>query len=103
DFQRAADLTSEVLRDDFTNEEARLLNDTAREKMEAAPFVEQFIRKAEMFAKQGNGSAARAELEKARALDDGHPGIRRVAESMQSPTQSSGPAASVNAGGSPSF
>jgi len=99
DFQRAADLTSEVLRNDFTNEEARLLNDTAREKMEAAPFVEQFIRKAEMFAQQGNASAARSELEKARALDDGNPGIRRVAESMQSP----GPAASFNAGASPSF
>jgi len=99
DFQRAADLTSEVLREDFTNEEARLLNDTAREKMEAAPFVEQFIRKAEMFAKQGNAGAARAELEKARALDDGNPGIRRVAESMQT----SGPAASFNAGASPSF
>src|SRR3954452_7681554 len=100
DFQRAADLTSEVLRDDFTNEEARLLNDTAREKMEAAPFVEQFIRKAEMFAKQGNLGAARAELEKARALDDGNPGIRRVAESLQS---SEPAAASFNAGGSPSF
>jgi tetratricopeptide (TPR) repeat protein len=99
DFQRAADLTSEVLRDDFTNEEARLLNDTAREKMEAAPFVEQFIRKAEMFAKQGNASAARSELEKARALDDGNPAIRRVIESMQSTE----PAASFNAGGSPSF
>jgi tetratricopeptide (TPR) repeat protein len=100
DFQRAADLTSEILRDDFTNEEARLLNDAAREKMEAAPFVDQFIRKAEMFAKQGNIGAARSELEKARALDDGHPGIRRVTESMQS----SEPApASFNAGGRPSF
>jgi len=100
DFQRAADLTSEVLRDDFTNEAARLLNDAAREKIEAAPFVEQFIRKAEVFAKQGNAGAARSELDKARALDDGNPGIRRVAESMQS----SEPApASFNAGGSPSF
>jgi tetratricopeptide (TPR) repeat protein len=100
DFQRAADLTSEILRDDFTNEEARLLNDAAREKIEAAPFVDQFIRKAEMFAKQGNIGAARSELEKARALDDGHPGIRRVTESMQS----SEPApASFNAGGRPSF
>jgi tetratricopeptide (TPR) repeat protein len=100
DFQRAAELTSEVLRDDFTNEDARLINDTARERIEAAPFVEQFIRKSEMFAKQGNASAARSELEKARALDDGHPGIRRVAEGMQS----SEPAAtSFGFGGSPSF
>ena len=100
DFQRAAELTSEVLRDDFTNEEARLVNDTARERIEAAPFVEQFIRKSEMFARQGNTSAARSELEKARALDDGHPGIRRVAESMQ-PAEPAAP--SFSFGGSPSF
>jgi tetratricopeptide (TPR) repeat protein len=100
DFQRAAELASEVLRDDFTNEEARLVNDTARERIEAAPFVEQFIRKSEMFARQGNASAARSELEKARALDDGHPGIRRVAESMQ-PAAPATP--SFSSGGSPSF
>jgi len=100
DFQRAAELTSEVLRDDFTNEEARLVNDTARERIEAAPFVEQFIRKSEMFARQGNTTAARSELEKARALDDGHPGIRRVAESMQAAEP---PAPSFSFGASPSF
>src|SRR5258708_6662325 len=99
DFQRAADLTSDVLRDDFTNEEARMVNDTARERIEAAPFVEQFIRKAEMFVKQGNTASARAELEKARALDDGHPGIHRIADSMQSAE----PTPSFNFGGSPSF
>lgn len=99
DFQRAADLTSEVLRNDFTNEEARIVNDTAREKTEAAPFVEQFLRKAEMFAKQGNTTAARSELEKARALDGDHPGIRQVTESMAA----SEPASSFSSGGSPSF
>jgi tetratricopeptide (TPR) repeat protein len=102
DFQRASDLTSEVLRNDFTNEEARMINDTAREKIEAAPFVEQFIRKAEMFATQGNTAASRAELEKARALDEDHPGIRRVTDSMAAPAPA--PAApSFSSGGSPSF
>ncbi|HXH41065.1 MAG TPA: tetratricopeptide repeat protein [Thermoanaerobaculia bacterium] len=100
DFQRASDLTSEVLRNDFTNEEARMVNDTAREKIEAAPFVEQFIRKAEMFAAQGNTAASRAELEKARALDGEHPGIRRVAESMAAPETA---VPSFSSGGSPSF
>jgi tetratricopeptide (TPR) repeat protein len=100
DFQRAADLTSELLRNDFTNEEARVVNDSAREKMEAAPFVEQFIRKAELFASQGNASASRGELEKARALDGDHPGIRRVTEAMAAP-QAAAP--SFSSGGSPSF
>jgi tetratricopeptide (TPR) repeat protein len=99
DFQRANDLTTEVLRDDFTNEEARAINDEAREKMEAAPFVEQFIRKAETFAGQGNAASARSELEKARALDSDHPGISRVAESLAAPQ----PAASFTSGPSPSF
>jgi tetratricopeptide (TPR) repeat protein len=99
DFQRANDLTTEVLRDDFTNEEARAINDTAREKIEAAPFVEQFIRKAGTFVSQGNVAAARAELEKARALDGEHPGISRAAESLSTPQ----PAASFTSGPSPSF
>ena len=99
DFQRANDLTSEVLRDDFTNEEARAINDTARERIEAAPFVEQFIRKAETFAGQGNVASARSELEKARALDSDHPDISRVAESLAAPQ----PAASFTSGPSPSF
>jgi tetratricopeptide (TPR) repeat protein len=99
DFQRANDLTSEVLRDDFTNEEARAINDEAREKIEAAPFVEQFIRKAETFAGQGNIPSARSELEKARALDSDHPGIGRVADSLATPQ----PAASFTSGPSPSF
>ena len=99
DFQRATDLTSEILRDDFTNEEAREINDAAREKMEAAPFVEQFIRKAEMFAKQGNTAASRAELEKARALDGDHPAIGRVG-SMGTPEPAT---PSFGFGASPSF
>jgi tetratricopeptide (TPR) repeat protein len=99
DFQRANDLTSEVLRDDFTNEEARAINDEAREKIEAGPFVEQFIRKAGTFVSQGNVAAARAELEKARALDSDHPGIGSVAESLTTPQ----PAASFTSGPSPSF
>jgi tetratricopeptide (TPR) repeat protein len=99
DFQRANDLTSQLLRDDFTNEEARTINDTARERIEAAPFVEQFIRKAETFAGQGNVPSARNELEKARALDSEHPAISRVAESLATPQ----PAASFTSGPSPSF
>jgi tetratricopeptide (TPR) repeat protein len=99
DFQRANDLTTQLLRDDFTNEEARAINDTAREKLEAAPFVEQFIRKAETFAGQGNLPSARSELEKARTLDSDHPAISRVAESLAAPQ----PAASFTSGPSPSF
>ncbi len=101
DFQQASNLTAELLRDDFTNEEAREINDTAREKLEAAPFVDQFVRKAEAFARQGNLSAARMELEKARALDGDHPDIKPVLDSL-TPSPSSS-AASFSSGPSPSF
>src|SRR5436190_6198443 len=82
DFQRVLDLTTELLTEDLTNDDARVLNEQAREKTEAAPFVEQFIRKSESLAGQGNNAAARQELEKARALDSDHPAIRRVEQSM---------------------
>ena len=90
DFQRVLELTTEILTEDLTNDEARILNEQAREKTEAAPFVDQFIRKAETLISQGNSAGARQELEKARALDDDHPGIRRVEQSMSaSPMASS--------------
>lgn len=82
DFQRVLEVTTEMLTEDLTNDEARILNEQAREKTEAAPFAEQFIRKAETLITQGNSAGARQELEKARALDDDHPGIRRVEQSM---------------------
>jgi tetratricopeptide (TPR) repeat protein len=93
DFQRVLELTTDLLTDDLTNDDARVLNEQAREKVEAGPFVEQFIRKAETLASQGNGAAARQELEKARALDSDHPAIRRVEQAMAAapaaPTSSS--------------
>ena len=101
DFQRANDLTAELLRNDFTNDDARVINDTARERMEAAPFVDQFIRKAQTFAGQGNIVAARAEMEKARALDGDHPGTQQLAESLTA-SEAVAPAPSFSTGGSPS-
>jgi tetratricopeptide (TPR) repeat protein len=95
DFQRVLDLTTELLTEDLTNDDARVLNEHAREKVEAAPFVEQFIRKAESLVAQGNHAAARQELDKARALDSDHPAIRRVEQTMA--------AAPVSAASSSSF
>lgn len=102
DFERALHLTTELLRADFTNEDARVINDAARERLEASPFVEQFIRKAETFAGQGNNAAARAELEKARALDGEHPGVRRVLESIAA-AEAATPPQAFSFGDTPSF
>jgi tetratricopeptide (TPR) repeat protein len=78
DFQRVIHLTSEILSDDLMNEPARLLGDEAREKLEAAPFIDQFVRKCEANIAASNLSAAKADLVKARALDDTHPEVMRL-------------------------
>lgn len=98
DFEGVTRLTSEILSDDLLNDDARVLGDEAREKLEAAPFVEQFTRRAEQSIAGGNIAAAKMELEKARALDPTHPDVIRVAQALTS--RGNAPAA---AAASPSF
>src|SRR5205085_1388297 len=78
DFQRVVNITTEILTNDLMNDEARILGDEAREKLEAGPFVEQFAKKCEQHIAAGNIAAARQDLEKARQLDAGHPAIRKI-------------------------
>src|SRR4051794_7731640 len=78
DFQRVVNITTEILTNDLMNDEARILGDEAREKLEAGPFVEQFAKKCEQHIASGNVAAARQDLEKARSLDSGHPLVRRI-------------------------
>lgn len=84
DFERVVQITTEILTDDLMNDEARILGDEARERMEASPFVEQFARKCEQQIASGNLTAAKADLEKARALDPTHPAVVRIAQSIAS-------------------
>lgn len=82
DFQRVIHITTEILTNDLLNDEARVLGDQAREKLEAAPFVDQFARKCDQYIAAGNFPAAKADLEKARALDPTHPEVVRVAMAL---------------------
>lgn len=101
DFERVVHITTEILTDDLMNDEARILADEARDKMEAAPFVEQFARKCEQQLAAGNFPAARSDLEKARALDPTHPTVVRIAQSIAArESQGAPPPAS---GATPSF
>ncbi|HUR79376.1 MAG TPA: tetratricopeptide repeat protein [Thermoanaerobaculia bacterium] len=82
DFARVVQITSQILSDDLLNEDARVLGDDAREKLEAAPFVDQFIRKAEQHLGNSNVASAKMELEKARSLDATHPDVLRVGNTI---------------------
>lgn len=78
DFGRVVQITTEILTEDLMNDDARILGDLAREKMEAAPFVEQFVKKCQQHLTEGNLPAAKSDLEKARALDSDHPAIAHM-------------------------
>lgn len=93
DFQRVVNITTEVLTEDLLNDDARVLNEQAREKMEAAPFVEQFVRKFDQVLSAGNVTGARAELEKARSLDADHPAIAKMEAALPAAAPAPPPAA----------
>ena len=80
DFGRVIQITTEILTNDLMNDAARILADEARDKMEAAPFVEQFVAKCEKSLGAGDVVAAKTALEKARALDAEHPAIAKMSQ-----------------------
>jgi tetratricopeptide (TPR) repeat protein len=75
DFQRALHYAGEILAANPGNDDARAIADVAQEKIESAPFIQQFIRKSEESLAAGNAALARTQLEKARALDADHPDL----------------------------
>ena len=97
DFERVVHLTSQILTEDLLNDEARVLSDEAREKLEAAPFVEQFARRADQNLAGGNIAAAKMELEKARSLDPTHPDVVRVAQAIAARGSAPAPATAAPA------
>src|SRR5688500_19055551 len=96
DFERVVQITTEILTNDLMNDEARVLSDEAREKIEAAPFVDQFVRKCQQHIQAGNLTAARSDLEKARALDPKHPGIAQIEAMIRQAEVPSAPASSFD-------
>jgi tetratricopeptide (TPR) repeat protein len=82
DFQKVIDITTEILTSDLMNEEARVMNEQAREKMEAAPFVDQFVQKTEQAIASGDVAAARSGLEKIRSLDADDTAMGRLEQAV---------------------
>jgi tetratricopeptide (TPR) repeat protein len=80
DFPRVVQITTEILTNDLMNDAARILADEARDKLEAAPFVDQFVAKCEKSLNAGDIHGAKTALEKARALDAEHPAISKMSQ-----------------------
>jgi tetratricopeptide (TPR) repeat protein len=93
DFQRVINITTEILTNDLMNEDARVLNDSAREKMEASPFIDQFARKFDQSVANNDMASARTNLEKARSLDPDHPAVTRMEKTVGSGTAAPPPPA----------
>jgi tetratricopeptide (TPR) repeat protein len=85
DFARALDLASEALRADMLDADAQKIAEEAQERLEAAPFVDQFIRSAEEKLRNGNASGAKTDLEKARQLDPQHPSVASLTARLDEP------------------
>ncbi|MDQ6802330.1 MAG: tetratricopeptide repeat protein [Acidobacteriota bacterium] len=93
-FQKVVDVTTEILTNDLMNEEARVLNEQAREKLEAAPFVDQFVRKAEQAIATGDAQSAKASLDKLKTLDADDTAISRLETGIKSIKPAGAPSAS---------
>jgi tetratricopeptide (TPR) repeat protein len=76
DFSRALEITSEVLRNDMMNVDAQQIAEEAQSKMEAGPFIQQFVKTAEAKLASGNRTGAAQDLEKAKQLDPTNPMVR---------------------------
>jgi tetratricopeptide (TPR) repeat protein len=76
DFERAEQLADAALSNDLTNIEAQKIAQAARERIEAQPFVQQFLEKARQQRAAGQEIAAATTIEKARALDPLNPQLK---------------------------
>lgn len=81
-FPKAIEITTDILTNDLMNEEARVLNEQAREKAEAAPFIDQFVKKADQAIAAGNITGARAGLEKIKSLDADDTAVARIEKAI---------------------
>src|SRR5579872_5089011 len=81
-FAKVIEITTDILTNDLMNEEARVLNEQAREKAEAAPFIDQFVKKADQAIAAGNIAAARAGLEKIKSLDGDDTAVARIEKAI---------------------
>lgn len=80
DYERAVDLCNAILAADPSNEEAQRIGEQANERLEAGPFIAQFLQEAENALASGDRDGARRTIDKARSLDPLHPKIAEMTQ-----------------------
>jgi thioredoxin-like negative regulator of GroEL len=83
DFRRVMEICGSVLASDPSNAAARELGAAATEKLEAEPFVMQFVEQARNELAAGRLDAAKSALDKAASLDEDHPGVTGTYASLE--------------------
>jgi len=83
DFRRVMEICGSVLASDPSNASARELGAAATEKLEAEPFVMQFVEQARNELAAGRLDAAKSALDKAASLDEDHPGVTGTYVSLE--------------------
>lgn len=91
DYEAAVTLCNTVLASDPAHEEAQRIGQQANERLEAEPFVRQFLQDAETALGNGDISVARAFVEKASSLDPLHPGIAVIKARIEASDSASAP------------
>ena len=74
-YAAAVSICNTILSTDPSHEEAQAIGGQANERLEADPFVRQFIQEADTALARGDTAAAEGLIEKARSLDPMHPEI----------------------------
>ncbi|MBI2213603.1 MAG: tetratricopeptide repeat protein [Acidobacteria bacterium] len=97
DFRRVMELCGSILAADPSNAAARELGAAATEKLEAEPFVMQFVDQARNEIAAGRLDSAKAALDKASSLDDDHPAVAATIASLEAARSGGGIAPSFEA------
>jgi tetratricopeptide (TPR) repeat protein len=93
DFRRVMELCGSILAADPSNAAARELGAAATEKLEAEPFVVQFVEQARHEIAAGHLDAAKSALDKAQSLDEDHPAATAALAALQAARAGGAPAA----------
>ena len=83
-YEQAVEICNRILASNPDHEEAQKIGQQANERLEAGPFIKQFLQEANEAIDAGNPDAARGLIEKAKSLDPLHPEISDAESRLES-------------------